>query len=153
MTVTVVSPYLSIKVYSFSCIFIFVCVLSCLAVSYSLRHPGLWPSRLLCPWNFPGENTCGVAISSSRGSSWPRDQTQVACISCISRQITTEPPGRPIFIFTFHLIHIITIWVVNGTASILYTCGCVCVCVCVCVFTKGNSKIKNPRWSSQKMAE
>ena len=31
MTVTVVSPYLSIKIYSFSCIFIFVCAqsLSC----------------------------------------------------------------------------------------------------------------------------
>ena len=28
-----------------------------------------------------------MAISSSRGSSWPRDQTQVSCISCIGRQI------------------------------------------------------------------
>ena len=28
-----------------------------------------------------------VAISSSRGSSWPRDQTHVSCISCIGRQI------------------------------------------------------------------
>ena len=26
-----------------------------------------------------------VAISSSRGSSWPRDQTQVSCVSCISK--------------------------------------------------------------------
>ena len=28
-----------------------------------------------------------VAISSSRGSSWPRDWTCVSCISCIARQI------------------------------------------------------------------
>ena len=28
-----------------------------------------------------------VAISSSRGSSWPRDQTQLSCVSCIGRQI------------------------------------------------------------------
>ena len=28
-----------------------------------------------------------VAISSSRGSSWPSDQTQVSCIFCIDRQI------------------------------------------------------------------
>ena len=28
-----------------------------------------------------------IAISSSRGSSWPRDRTCVSCISCISRQI------------------------------------------------------------------
>ena len=35
-----------------------------------------------------------VAISISRGSSWPRGQT---CVSCIGRQIlyTTEPPGKP----------------------------------------------------------
>ena len=36
----------------------------------------------------PGWN----AISYSRGSSWPRDQTCVSCISCNSRQI---PPGKP----------------------------------------------------------
>ena len=28
-----------------------------------------------------------VAISSSRGSSWPRDQTHVSCVYCICRQI------------------------------------------------------------------
>ena len=28
-----------------------------------------------------------VAISSSRGSSWPRDRTCLSCISCIGRQI------------------------------------------------------------------
>ena len=34
----------------------------------TLQHQGLQPTRLLCPWNFPGKNT-GVAISYSRGSS------------------------------------------------------------------------------------
>ena len=35
-----------------------------------------------------------VAISSSRGSSWPRDQT---CISCIAgKYFTSEPSGKPI---------------------------------------------------------
>ena len=42
------------------------------------------PSRLLCPWDFPGKNTERVAVSSSRVSSWPRDQTW---ISCNGRQI------------------------------------------------------------------
>ena len=28
-----------------------------------------------------------VAISFSRGSSWPKDQTHISCISCISRRI------------------------------------------------------------------
>ena len=31
-----------------------------------------------------------VAISSSRGSSWPRDQTCVSCSSCSGRQVTTS---------------------------------------------------------------
>ena len=26
-------------------------------VSNSLQHYGLWPARLLCPWDFPGQNT------------------------------------------------------------------------------------------------
>ena len=30
---------------------------SCSVVSDSLRPYGLWPTRLLCPWNFPGKNT------------------------------------------------------------------------------------------------
>ena len=46
------------------------------------------PTRLLCPWNFPGRNT-GVRCHffSSRDSSQPRDQTWVSCISCIGRWI------------------------------------------------------------------
>ena len=57
---------------------------SCLVTSNSLQPRGLQPARLLCPWNFPGKNTGVVAISSSRGFSWPRGQTH---ISCIGRQI------------------------------------------------------------------
>ena len=38
-------------------------------------------ARLLCPWDFPGKNTGWVAISSSRGSSLPRDQTQVSYLA------------------------------------------------------------------------
>ena len=37
-----------------------------------------------------------VAISSARGFSWPRDQIQVFCVSCIAgRFFTTEPLGKP----------------------------------------------------------
>ena len=38
-----------------------------------------------------------VAISSSGGSSRPRDQICVSYISCIGRQITTELVGLPIY--------------------------------------------------------
>ena len=37
-----------------------------------------------------------VALPSSRGSSWPRDWTNVSCGSCIAgRFFTAEPPGKP----------------------------------------------------------
>ena len=40
-----------------------------------------------------------VAISSSRGSSWPRDWTRVSCISCIiDRFFTAEPPDKPVWV-------------------------------------------------------
>ena len=37
-----------------------------------------------------------VAISSSRGYSWPRDWTHVSCISCLAGEVfTLETPGKP----------------------------------------------------------
>ena len=48
---------------------------------------GLWPAKLLCPWDFPGKNTKRVTISFSRGSSQPKDQTHLSSVSCIGRQI------------------------------------------------------------------
>ena len=50
-------------------------------VSDSLQPHGLYPARLLCPWDSPGKNIEWVVISFSRGSSQPRDQTQVSCIA------------------------------------------------------------------------
>ena len=41
----------------------------------------LYPSRLLHPWDFPGKNARVGASSFSRGSSWPRDWTQVSHIA------------------------------------------------------------------------
>ena len=42
-----------------------------------------WPSRLLCPWDFPARILEWVAISFSRGSSQHRDQTSISCIAGI----------------------------------------------------------------------
>ena len=43
-----------------------------------------------------------VAISSSRGSSWPRDPTRVSCIA--GGFFTTEPPGNPPpYLTRFHI--------------------------------------------------
>ena len=62
-------------------------------------------SRLCDPmdWGPPGLSVHSMfqarilerfTISSCRVASWPRDGTQVSCVSCIGRQ-STEPPGKP----------------------------------------------------------
>ena len=59
----------------------------CSVVSDSLWPHGLYPTRLLCSWYFPGRNTgvgCNILLQ------WifrPRDWTNASCISWISRQI------------------------------------------------------------------
>ena len=58
----------------------------------------LWTvgSRLLYPWDFPGNNTGVGCFSFSRGSSQPRDQTHGSYVSCVAgRFFTTEPRRKP----------------------------------------------------------
>ena len=51
-------------------------------VSDSLRPHGLQPARLLCPLGILQARILeGVALPSSRGTSQPRDWTQVSCIT------------------------------------------------------------------------
>ena len=47
---------------------------------------GLYPAKLLCPWNSPGTNT-GVGWIQK----WENTEMGVFCIAC--RFFTTEPPG------------------------------------------------------------
>ena len=76
--------YLFTSFFSFS-LGIFPCFLiACCSVtksSLTLCDPhGLQTARLLCPWGFPARVLEWGAISFSRTSSWPRDQTRVSCI-------------------------------------------------------------------------
>ena len=58
--------------------------MDCIPPGSSVR--GIFPARIL-KW---------VAISSPRGSSQPRDQTHVSCVSCTEgRFFISEPPGKP----------------------------------------------------------
>ena len=50
-------------------------------MSHSLGPHGLQPTRLLCPQNSLGKKTWKVAIPFSRGSSLPKNRTQVSCIA------------------------------------------------------------------------
>ena len=64
------------------------CLTLCHPMDCSLPDPsvhGILQARIL-EW---------VAIPSSRGSSWPRDQTCISYVSCIGRFFATEPPGEP----------------------------------------------------------
>ena len=63
-------------------------------MSNSLRSHGLWPTRLLGPWDSLGKNTgvgCHVLL---QGISRPRDGTHVSCLSrTAGRFFTTATPG------------------------------------------------------------
>ena len=63
----------------------------CSVMSNSATH-GLWPTRLLCPWDLQARILEWVAISFSRGSSPPWHRTQVSCIAsrCFTLWATRE---------------------------------------------------------------
>ena len=70
------------------------CVCGQSGVSNSLWPPGLYPARLLCPWDSPGKNTHSSILAwriycfpifFSRGSSQPRGWTCISWVSCIGR--------------------------------------------------------------------
>ena len=80
-----------LRVRGFLSLRVCVCVLSCSVVSISSLQPfGLYPTRLLCPWNFPGKNTGMGCYSLLQGSSWPRDWTLVSYVSCIAGRFFTH---------------------------------------------------------------
>ena len=60
---------------------------------YVLSHfSHVWPqpTRLLCPWDFPGKNIGVGSLFSSRGSSRPRDQI------CVSSLQAGSLPSKPL---------------------------------------------------------
>ena len=66
---------------------------------FSDKNPGVW-----------------VAISSSRGSSWPRDQTHISSISCIGRWVlnNTAPSGKStdLILYTLYSTYCIKVYCV-----------------------------------------
>ena len=49
--------------------------------SHSVMSDCLWPHELYSPWNSPGQNSGVGSLFFSRGSSQPRDRTQVSRIA------------------------------------------------------------------------
>ena len=65
----------------------YVYVLSRSVMSDSLRPMNYSPPGSSVHGTFQARILAWVAISFSRGSSWPRDRTRISCVSCIGRQI------------------------------------------------------------------
>ena len=68
---------------------------SCSVMSNSSQPHGLQPTRLLCPWDFPGKSTGVGSHTFSRGFSQPRDWPYVSCIAgrfFFTNWVTREAP-------------------------------------------------------------
>ena len=61
-------------------------MLSRSVVSDSLWPHGLYPARLLCPWNSPGKN---IGVGSFQHRDWTRSPTLLV------GSLPSEPPGKP----------------------------------------------------------
>ena len=58
-----------------------------------LQAPGLWPARLLCPWDFPSKNTGVGCHSLLQGIPDPRVELKSPALA--GGFFTTESPGKP----------------------------------------------------------
>ena len=86
-------------------------------MSDSLWPHGLLPTRLLCPWDFPGKKT-GVGCHFLLQRVFPtHNWTHVSCVSCIGRQIlyhcTWEAPWCLLLLLLSCFSHVwlcVTLW-------------------------------------------
>ena len=73
-----------------------VCARAHSVVSNTLWPHGLWPSRLLCPWNFPGKNT-GVGFHFLLHGVLPDPRIEPVSPALMD-PLPAEPPGKPLSI-------------------------------------------------------
>ena len=79
----------------FFCGSMWFCV-SCSVVSDSLRSHGLYPTRLLCPWNSPGKNT-GVVCCSLLQGIFPTQGSNPGLLHCRQILYHLSHKGSPIY--------------------------------------------------------
>ena len=72
----------------------FLCVCVCSVVSSSLQPHGLYPIRLLCPWNFPGKNT-GVDCHALLQGIFPTQGSNSHLLHGQVDSLLTEPLKKP----------------------------------------------------------
>ena len=92
-TVNEIAAFLNTSILSF----ISACMLSRSVVSDSLRPQGLQPTRLLCPWNFPGKNT-GVGCHFLLQDIFPILWLNPCLLRLLQWQVDSLPLAPPEFI-------------------------------------------------------
>ena len=70
------------------------CLLVISVVSGFLQPHGLWPARLLCPWDCPGKNTSMGCHSLPQGI-FPNPEIEPGSPTVQADSLSSEPPGRP----------------------------------------------------------
>ena len=98
---------------SFICICMCCAVLSHSAMSDSLWPHGLWPTRLLCPWDSPGKNTGELPCPPPGDLPNPGMEPRSPALQADS--LPSMPPGKPMCI---------------------YICVCVYIYIYICIMTE-----------------
>ena len=83
---------------------ILVVVFSPWVVSDSLWCHGLGPTRLPCPWDFPGKSA-GVGCHFLLQGNLPDPEIELTSPTLTGRFFTTEPPGNPSRILHYLLFY------------------------------------------------
>ena len=65
-------------------------VLSHLVMSSSLQPHGLWPTRIICPWNFPGKNI-GVDYHLLHQGIFPTQGSKMHLLGLLHWQVDSLP--------------------------------------------------------------
>ena len=90
-------------------IFVHACQVASV-MSDSLRLHGLYPTRLLCPWDFPGKNT-GVSCDALLQGIFPTQESNPRLLGLLHWQVGSlpiVPPGKP-FIIIYYMYIILNI--------------------------------------------
>ena len=72
--------------------------------SDSLRPHGLWPIRLLCPWDFPGKSA-GVDCHLLLQGNPPNPGIEPLSPALQADALPSNPPGKPNFVICPFYIH------------------------------------------------